>query len=112
MKRSALLMFAALIATPASAEVLLGAGCSGAQTFISTSDPARKGPRIVILSGGCAAEGPRREVIHTMSPGEPMRTTILIRNQGGAAAGGPAVIDVARAIETGTTGQTRIVRVR
>lgn len=111
MKLAATLIAALLMAAPASAEVLLGGGCGG-QTIVSTSGNTGKGTQVVIVTGGCAAQGPRREVIHTLTPGEPMKTTIVIRRQGGTG-GGPAVINVAKAIEAGGgSSQARIVRVR
>lgn len=108
MKLAAILAAAMLAAAPASADVLLGAGCGGAQTVIAPASNAKSGTRIVIVKSAC--EGPRREVIHTLAPGEPMQSTILIRKAPKAAGTGNVIRVRDRNDFTGGS-QARILRV-
>lgn len=111
MKLAAILAAAMLAAAPASADVLLGAGCGGAQTVIAPASNTKSGTRIVIVKSAC--EGPRREVIHTLAPGEPMQTTILIRKAPKApdARGSGNVIRVRDRNDFTGGSQARILRV-
>lgn len=110
MKFAAILIAAAFIAAPASADVLLGSGCGGSQTLV-TSGAAKGGTQVVIVRGsGC--EGPRRQVIHTLEPGKPVSTTIVIHRASGQASGNQKVIRTADGrADFGSSSQARIVRV-
>lgn len=110
MKFAAIFAAAVAIAAPASADVLLGAGCGGSQTLV-TAGAAKGGTQLVIVRGS-ACEGPRREVVHTLEPGKPVSTTIIVRRGAGETSGNQKVVRVGdRRADFGGSSQARVVRV-
>lgn len=104
MKIFTLLLAACAIAGIASAET--ARACPGSNILI----PAHtgKGTQTVIVSGSCA-----REIVHTLRPGEPVSTTLIVRRTGKG--GGQAAhirLDDQSKRDFNSSSSARIIRVR
>lgn len=105
-----LILLAALAALPASAlaQPLAGGDCSKAAQ-LEVSGLTKGG--VIIITGPCADVGPAREVIHVARPGEPMVTTVVIRQKEGASTRQDAVIRVTDRNGFSGSSQAKLIRV-